>query len=75
MKRIDAVLASEPSLVEITVRGWVRSFRNDRFIAINDGSTIHNLQCVIEPADFEQSLLASVCSRRVSTRIFGTLAI
>lgn len=60
MKRIDAVLASEPSLVEITVRGWVRSFRNDRFIALNDGSTIHNLQCVIEPANFEQSLLDAI---------------
>ncbi len=31
----------------ITVAGWVRTFRNDSFIAINDGSTIRNLQCVI----------------------------
>ena len=27
----------------VTVAGWVRTFRNDRFIALNDGSTIHNL--------------------------------
>ncbi len=32
----------------ITVAGWVRTFRNDRFIALNDGSTIRNLQCVID---------------------------
>ncbi len=32
----------------VTVAGWVRTFRNDRFIALNDGSTIHNLQCVID---------------------------
>jgi len=60
MKRINAILASEPSLEEITVKGWVRSFRNDRFIALNDGSTIHNLQCVIEPADYDQSILDDI---------------
>ncbi|MFZ1692109.1 MAG: asparagine--tRNA ligase [Flavobacteriales bacterium] len=32
----------------LTVAGWVRTFRNDRFIALNDGSTIRNLQCVID---------------------------
>ena len=35
---------------EITVKGWVRAFRSNRFIALNDGSTIKNIQCVI---DFE----------------------
>ncbi|MDH7445416.1 asparagine--tRNA ligase [Aquimarina sp. 2201CG14-23] len=46
-KVID-VLKSEKLLQPVTVKGWVRSFRNDRFIAINDGSTIKNIQCVIE---------------------------
>ena len=32
----------------VAVAGWVRTFRNDRFIALNDGSTIRNLQCVID---------------------------
>ena len=32
----------------ITVAGWVLTFLNDRFIALNDGSTIRNLQCVID---------------------------
>ena len=32
----------------VVVVGWVRTFRNDRFIALNDGSTIRNLQCVID---------------------------
>jgi len=32
----------------VVVAGWVRTFRNDRFIALNDGSTIRNLQCVID---------------------------
>ena len=37
---------------EVQVKGWVRTFRGNRFIALNDGSTIHNIQCVI---DFEST--------------------
>ena len=36
----------------VTVKGWVRTFRNNQFIALNDGSTLHNLQCVV---DFENT--------------------
>lgn len=44
----------------MTVKGWVRSFRNDRFIALNDGSTIHNLQCVIEPENYDTNILSQI---------------
>jgi asparaginyl-tRNA synthetase len=37
---------------EVVVKGWVRTFRNNQFLALNDGSTIHNIQCVI---DFENT--------------------
>ena len=37
---------------EVTVKGWVRTFRNNQFIALNDGSTLHNIQCVV---DFENT--------------------
>ncbi|MGB5980957.1 MAG: asparagine--tRNA ligase [Nonlabens sp.] len=60
MKRIAQILTSEPSLIEMTVKGWVRSFRNDRFIALNDGSTIHNLQCVIEPENYDTNILSQI---------------
>ena len=33
---------------EITLKGWVRTFRSNRFIALNDGSTIDNLQVVVD---------------------------
>ncbi|HMN06773.1 MAG TPA: asparagine--tRNA ligase [Flavobacteriales bacterium] len=39
----------------VTVAGWVRTFRNDRFIALNDGSTIHNLQCVIDQEQVDEA--------------------
>ena len=72
MKRIAALLQSDPSLHEITVKGWVRSFRNDRFIALNDGSCLGNLQCVIEPENFERALLDQI-NIAAAIAVTGTL--
>ncbi|MBM3176763.1 MAG: asparagine--tRNA ligase [Bacteroidetes bacterium] len=49
MKRIKIaqLLKTTPSEQEVTVMGWVRTFRNNQFISLNDGSTIHNLQAVV----------------------------
>jgi asparaginyl-tRNA synthetase len=49
MKRtkIRTLLSAEPAGQSVTISGWVRSFRNNQFIAVNDGSTIQNLQAVI----------------------------
>ena len=44
--RIRELLAGEKVNFETTVMGWVRSFRNNQFIALNDGSTNSNLQVV-----------------------------
>lgn len=49
---IAELLKSEDFLHEVSLKGWVRTFRSNRFIAINDGSTIKNIQCVI---DFEKT--------------------
>ena len=47
-KRTRISLLLNDSMVGQTLRvcGWVRTFRNDRFLAVNDGSTIQNLQLV-----------------------------
>ena len=50
-KVID-LLNSTKTLHEVTAKGWVRTFRNNQFIALNDGSTINNIQCVV---DFENT--------------------
>lgn len=55
--RINQVLEMAPSDDKLTVYGWVRTFRNDRFLAINDGSTIKNLQLVVQREDFDETLL------------------
>ncbi|MEM0517743.1 MULTISPECIES: asparagine--tRNA ligase [Aequorivita] len=59
-KTIAELLKSEPSHHEVTVRGWVRSFRSNRFIALNDGSTIHTLQCVVNFENTEEEILKKV---------------
>jgi asparaginyl-tRNA synthetase len=49
---VAELLKSGSVLQEVTINGWVRTFRRNRFIALNDGSTINNIQCVI---DFENT--------------------
>lgn len=64
MKRISIKGLIEAGNVgeEITLKGWVRTFRSKRFIALNDGSTIKNLQCVV---DFEN--LGEETLKRITT--------
>lgn len=46
--KIKEILGLSPQNQEITVKGWVRTFRNNQFIALNDGSTNNNLQVVVD---------------------------
>ena len=50
--KIAELLNSNQFLQEVEVQGWVRAFRSNRFLALNDGSTINNIQCLI---DFENT--------------------
>jgi asparaginyl-tRNA synthetase len=45
---------------EVDLKGWVRTFRANRFIAINDGSTIKNIQCVVDFEKFDDKLLKRI---------------
>lgn len=42
---------------QVTVKGWVRTFRNNQFIAINDGSTLNNIQAVVDFTSTDEALL------------------
>lgn len=46
--RIKDLLIQKAEGQEITIKGWVRTFRNNSFIALNDGSTNQNLQVVVD---------------------------
>jgi asparaginyl-tRNA synthetase len=50
--KVKDLLNSTTILQEVNAKGWVRTFRNNQFIALNDGSTINNIQCVV---DFENT--------------------
>ena len=45
--KVKDLLNSTTTLHEVNAKGWVRTFRNNQFIALNDGSTINNIQCVV----------------------------
>lgn len=70
--KIKEVLQSEPAGQEITVMGWVRTFRNNQFIALNDGSTNHNLQVVAALGKFDEELLKRITTS-ASLKVTGTL--
>ena len=59
-KTIDQLLQNSPLHHEVKIRGWVRSFRSNRFIALSDGSTIKTLQCVVDFENFEESTLKKI---------------
>jgi asparaginyl-tRNA synthetase len=59
-KNIAELLQSDQFLQEVKVNGWVRTFRAKRFIALNDGSTIKNIQCVIDFEKTDQALLKRI---------------
>jgi len=58
--KIKELLNSTATLQEVTVKGWVRTFRNNQFIALNDGSTIHNMQCVVAFENTSESILKRI---------------
>ncbi|MCB9641080.1 MAG: asparagine--tRNA ligase [Myxococcales bacterium] len=61
-KRVEIaqILQSPPSDQQVTVMGWVRAFRSNRFIALYDGSTMKQLQIVVNYEEFDEELLKKI---------------
>ncbi len=57
---IAEVLKAPKLNEQVTLMGWVRAFRSNRFIALNDGSTINNIQVVVDFENFDEALLKKV---------------
>jgi asparaginyl-tRNA synthetase len=70
--KIKAILLNDQTDYEVTIKGWVRSFRNNQFIAMNDGSTINNLQVVIDFEHTDEALLKNITTG-ASLEIKGTV--
>ena len=70
--KIKDALGMPAEQAEITVMGWVRTMRNNQFIALNDGSCNENLQLVLELGHFEEDLLKKITTGS-SIRAVGKL--
>jgi asparaginyl-tRNA synthetase len=58
--KIGEILKSEAQNQSIMVFGWVRTFRSNRFIAVNDGSCLANLQAVVDFEKFDEAILKRI---------------
>ena len=70
--KVKELLALEPNNQEVTVMGWVRSFRNNQFIALNDGSTNNNIQIVAELGRFDEDILKRITTS-ASLKVSGVI--
>jgi len=75
--RIKDLLTSDKVNYEATVMGWVRTFRNNQFIALNDGSTNNNIQIVAGLGEFDESILKRIttgaCIKGTKSRAKGNI--
>jgi asparaginyl-tRNA synthetase len=62
MKRTEVVEVLTNGKVgeKVNIKGWVKAFRSNRFIQINDGSTINNVQAVINQDNFDEALIKRI---------------
>jgi asparaginyl-tRNA synthetase len=70
--KIKNLLTQSPEGQPITIMGWVRTFRNNQFISLNDGSTIQNLQAVVPLNSQDENLLKRITTGACLS-ISGTL--
>ena len=59
---------------KVSISGWVKTFRANRFIALNDGSGLDNLQCVIDFEKTDDEILKSI-STGAAINVSGSLVI
>ncbi|GAA4233641.1 asparagine--tRNA ligase [Postechiella marina] len=59
-RTVSQLLSQEITLTDVEIKGWVRTFRAKRFIALNDGSTINNIQCVVDFENTDETILKRI---------------
>lgn len=72
MESIKAIVNQPNEKNNVSVSGWVRTFRSNRFIAINDGSTVSNLQVVVDFEKFDQNTIKRITTG-VALEVVGDL--
>lgn len=57
---ISDILHKKPIGTSVTLKGWVRTFRSNRFIALSDGSTIKTIQAVVDFENTDEEVLNKI---------------
>jgi asparaginyl-tRNA synthetase len=70
--KIKELLSTEPASQQVTVMGWVRTFRQNQFIGLNDGSTNTTIQVVLPLGQYDESFLKRI-TPGASLKITGEL--
>lgn len=70
--KIKDLLTWEPTGQEVIVMGWVRTFRNNQFIALNDGSTNTNMQVVVTLGQYDDEFLKRITTS-AALKVTGTV--
>jgi len=71
-RNVFELLNSDNFLQEVHVKGWVKTFRSNRFIALNDGSSIKSIQCVVDYENTDEETLKRITTG-AAISIHGTL--
>jgi len=70
--KIKELLSWEPKEQEVIVMGWVRNFRNDQFVALNDGSSMSNIQVVLPLGQYDDTILKRITTS-AALKVTGAL--
>ena len=60
LSKVQEIYDSPSIDSEINLGGWVRAFRANKFIELNDGSTIKNIQCVINDGIIDEDIIKRI---------------
>lgn len=59
-RSVIQLLKTVPEQQEVTVKGWVRTFRNNQFISLNDGSSVKSIQVVVDYENTDEVILKQI---------------
>ncbi len=60
LTKIKEIFSGKSKNTDIKIGGWVRAFRGNRFIELNDGSSQKNIQCVVDPENTDSKILKNI---------------
>ena len=60
LTKIKEIFSGNSKQSNVKIGGWVRAFRGNKFIELNDGSSLKNIQCVINPETTDTEALKHI---------------